>query len=92
MLLFLERVGDIEDMKPCKNQKENCIKYCPRSTNADMKNYYFNFGESKWMKVHSIKDLLDVLVTAKTTNYQLVGGNTARGEVHITFLQTFLII
>lgn len=90
--MFPEKCSDIEDLKSCKDRIENCTKSCPKSPNVQMQNYQWEFEESKWVKVHTIKDLLDVLITAKTTNYQLVGGNTARGTFHYTIIAEYYIV
>nr|CAH7725832.1 unnamed protein product [Callosobruchus chinensis] len=72
---------DIEDLKLCKIDgkcKTNCEQKCKQE------NYYHTFQQSKWMKVHNLNDLLDILISAEDATYQLVGGNTARGVYYIT--------
>ncbi|CAH1997045.1 unnamed protein product [Acanthoscelides obtectus] len=74
-------INDIEDLKLCKIDgkcKTNCEHKCKQE------NYYHAFQQSKWMKVHNISDLMDILISAEDARYQLVGGNTARGVYYIT--------
>nr|CAI5836488.1 unnamed protein product [Callosobruchus analis] len=70
-----DNVKDIEDLKLCKIDgkcKTDCEQKCKKE------NYYHAFQQSKWMKVHNLNDLLDILISAEDATYQLVGGNTAR--------------
>ncbi|XP_030746527.1 xanthine dehydrogenase-like isoform X2 [Sitophilus oryzae] len=69
------KIEDIEDAKPCKKSK--CVDVCTR--NCKKAPVYFELGESKWIKVYTLSDLLNTLKTVGSKTYQLVGGNTARG-------------
>ncbi|XP_030746546.1 xanthine dehydrogenase-like [Sitophilus oryzae] len=68
-------LDDLEDIKPCR--KSNCANDCARP--CSQRPVYFEAGESKWMKVYHLQDLLNVLKTVGNKTYQLVAGNTARG-------------
>nr|CAI5857537.1 unnamed protein product [Callosobruchus analis] len=70
-------IKDIEDLKPCKIDGK-CRTDCKQKCKQE--NYYHSFRQSKWMKVHNINDLLDVLISAEDASYRLVGGNTAKGK------------
>lgn len=58
---------DIEDLRPCRN---NCTK---------LENFWIQAGQSQWIKVHLLADLLQILQTVANKNYKLVAGNTAQG-------------
>nr|CAI5857536.1 unnamed protein product [Callosobruchus analis] len=73
-------IKDIEDLKPCKIDGK-CRTDCKQKCKQE--NYYHSFRQSKWMKVHNINDLLDVLISAEDASYRLVGGNTAKGVYYV---------
>ncbi|CAH1997051.1 unnamed protein product [Acanthoscelides obtectus] len=73
-------IKDIEDVSVCTSEdkcKTNCEQTCKKI------NYYHTFKASKWMKVHTLSDLLDILISAENASYMLVGGNTAKGVYYI---------
>jgi xanthine dehydrogenase/oxidase len=69
---------DIEDLKVCPKEKcvEKCDKQCEKSTKEP---FYLEFEDSKWIKVHTLQDLLLTLAHYATSSYRLVAGNTAQG-------------
>ncbi|CAG9813286.1 unnamed protein product [Phaedon cochleariae] len=79
---------DIEDLEPCRY--DECRRRIDKlGDEENIGNYFIELGSSKWMKVHSMKDLLEVLEMTETDNYMLVGGNTGRGIYRQTW-QTVL--
>jgi xanthine dehydrogenase/oxidase len=70
---------DIEDLKVCPKEKcvEKCDKQCEKSTKEP---FYLEFEDSKWIKVHTLQDLLLTLAHYATSSYRLVAGNTAQGD------------
>lgn len=70
-----EELPDIEELKLCWEDPD---KMCTKHFKPPKKNYLMQAKESKWIRVHTLQDLLDVLKMS-TTNYMLVSGNTSRG-------------
>ncbi|XP_074027296.1 uncharacterized protein isoform X2 [Leptinotarsa decemlineata] len=74
----IDAVDDIEDVQPC--QRKGCSQTCNTvCTKEKLENFYIELKESRWLKVHNLKNLLQILRISQTTNYKLVAGNTARG-------------
>ncbi|RZC32795.1 xanthine dehydrogenase/oxidase, partial [Asbolus verrucosus] len=75
---ILGQYPDIEDLRICK--KEKCEKKCTTGCDRLIKEpFYHLVGDSKWIKVYALKDLLSVLNQYPTSSYKLVAGNTAKG-------------
>ncbi|KAF7271079.1 hypothetical protein GWI33_016039 [Rhynchophorus ferrugineus] len=70
------KLDDIEDINVCNKSKcpSDCLKSCKK--NAPL---CFNLKGSKWMKIYTIKDLLNTLKIIGDRTYKLVAGNTAKG-------------
>lgn len=83
--LFIGFVQDIEELQQC--QEENCKKECSGCPKHNS-NFCMEFGDSKWVKVYKLDDLLSVLRTTEAKNFMLVAGNTAKGEFYF-FVQIF---
>ncbi|XP_050507820.1 uncharacterized protein LOC114324830 [Diabrotica virgifera virgifera] len=70
-----EQLPDIEELKLCKNDPNKiCTNDCKPKDN-----FYLELKDSRWIKVHTLRDLLEVIKISPTNNYMLVCGNTARG-------------
>ncbi|CAH1116797.1 unnamed protein product [Phaedon cochleariae] len=80
-----DEIIDIEDLKPCHyyDYRQRTEEMLSVETS---KNYCLQLGASKWIKVHTLKDLTNVLKISETENYMLVGGNTGKGVYHLTIL------
>nr|XP_023021560.1 indole-3-acetaldehyde oxidase-like [Leptinotarsa decemlineata] len=73
-----DTISDIEELKPC--QKSECSKKCDKvCQKAKLENLSIELGDRKWLKVHNLKDLLQIMRMPENSNYRLVAGNTARG-------------
>lgn len=66
-----ENITDIEELTTCQKKKE-CSKICNQ-------NFWLELGNSKWVKVYNLADLLQVLGNVNSKNYMLVAGNTSQG-------------
>ncbi|CAG9836996.1 unnamed protein product [Diabrotica balteata] len=77
-----EEIPDIEELKLCKNDPNKiCTNDCKPKDN-----FYLELTDSRWVKVHTLRDLLEVIKISPTNNYMLVSGNTARGVYRETQL------
>ncbi|XP_063928230.1 uncharacterized protein LOC135141244 [Zophobas morio] len=76
---LLGQYPDIEDLVVC--QREKCEWECvEQSDKSDKVPTYTLFEDtSKWIKVHTLKDLLKTMQSYTKLTYRLVAGNTAQG-------------
>ena len=77
---LLGQYPDIEDLVVCQREKcgweyiEKCDEMVKVPTYALLKN------SSKWIKVHTLRDLLKTMRSFTSSTYRLVAGNTAQGN------------
>lgn len=69
-------VPDIEELQIC--QKENCKNDCPGCPKHPT-SFSLEFGNSRWVRVYNLANLIQVLRGSGTSNYMLVAGNTGKG-------------
>ncbi|KAJ3639854.1 hypothetical protein Zmor_003189 [Zophobas morio] len=75
---ILRECPDVEDLVSC--YKERCARKCSTDCNNVSKEpFLLELGEIRWIKVHSLKDLLRTLRINPQATYRLVAGNTAQG-------------
>lgn len=86
-MVYLDYVPDIEELKIC--EQDNCKKDCPGCPNRQ-NSFFIDYDNAKWVKVYTYADLLSILRGAKTSNYMLVGGNTAKGQ-YVIFTLTLCV-
>lgn len=76
-----EKIPDIEDYVPCY-KRENCMKACEEKKTS----FCLELGDTQFIKVYYLKDLLQILRTIGNKNYMLIGGNTAQGLFEISVI------
>jgi xanthine dehydrogenase/oxidase len=74
---ILGQYPDIEDLRSCKKGK--CEKKCKAECDRAKEPFYHALADAKWIKVYTLKDLLNVLSGSPDATYRLVAGNTAKG-------------
>ncbi|XP_056643711.1 xanthine dehydrogenase-like isoform X1 [Diorhabda sublineata] len=92
-----EEIPDIEELQLCSEYSQ---KNCTKSLKKPKKNFLMQAKESKWIRVHTLQDLLEVLKISDVKNYMLVSGNTSRGvfkdtsipDLYIDIKDTFELI
>lgn len=70
---------DIEDIPVCKKTQGKCQSLCAVPCHK-FNPHFYDFGASKWMKVFTVNEVLDVIRENPDASYMLVGGNTATGK------------
>ncbi|KAJ3622741.1 hypothetical protein MTP99_019023 [Tenebrio molitor] len=73
----LGQYPDIEDLKICR--KANCAQKCGECKESTKEPFYHTVGNSRWIKVYLLQDLLSMMSYYYNYNYKLVAGSTAQG-------------
>ncbi|XP_068917112.1 xanthine dehydrogenase-like [Tenebrio molitor] len=73
----LGQYPDIEDLKICP--KANCAQKCGECKESTKEPFYHTVGNSRWIKVYLLQDLLSMMSYYYNYNYKLVAGSTAQG-------------
>lgn len=76
------KLGDIEDLKPCKKGK--CLNQCKEKCTERRISYQFKDDDYIWIKVYTLPQVLLMISLLGTKTYMLVAGNTAKGVYRIT--------
>lgn len=76
---IIGKYDDIEDIPICKRSKVKCTAKCVSPCGKMQRPHFYQFGASRWVKVFSINEILDVMRESPQLTYMLVGGNTATG-------------
>ncbi|KAB0801417.1 hypothetical protein PPYR_05771 [Photinus pyralis] len=71
--------ADIEDIKICERSGKRCFAPCASKCSKKSQPHFYSLQSSKWYKVYSIDEILDVFMEAGESSYQLVSGNSAKG-------------
>lgn len=72
---------DIEDLKLCKKDcKTKCLHDCADMLEQAKIPFYHEVGSAKWIKVHTLQEILSSLLYYSNYTYKLVAGNTAKGS------------
>jgi xanthine dehydrogenase/oxidase len=87
---ILGQYPDIEDLRSCKKGK--CEKKCKAECDRAKEPFYHALADAKWIKVYTLKDLLNVLSGSPDATYRLVAGNTAKGNVAEAYKMTILSV